>query len=102
MVGLFFIVVAGAGMTAFYMFRLWFMTFAGKPRDDHLYEHAHESPMYNGCAAGHTCGVYRCCRLEDAIYGEFGLEPLLSRLFRLASDRREAGSGLLLPLEWSG
>ncbi len=34
----------GAAITAFYMFRLWFMTFAGKPRDQHRYEHAHESP----------------------------------------------------------
>ncbi|HYV35466.1 MAG TPA: proton-conducting transporter membrane subunit, partial [Gemmataceae bacterium] len=33
-----------AGMTAFYMFRMWFMTFTGKPRDHHVYEHAHESP----------------------------------------------------------
>jgi NADH-quinone oxidoreductase subunit L len=32
------------GMTAFYMFRLWFLTFAGKPRDAHVHEHAHESP----------------------------------------------------------
>jgi NADH-quinone oxidoreductase subunit L len=31
-------------MTSFYMFRLWYMTFAGKPRDHHRYEHAHESP----------------------------------------------------------
>jgi NADH-quinone oxidoreductase subunit L len=33
-----------AGITAFYMFRLWFLTFAGQPRDEHVYEHAHESP----------------------------------------------------------
>jgi NADH-quinone oxidoreductase subunit L len=33
-----------AGITAFYMSRMWFMTFAGKPRDAHVYEHAHESP----------------------------------------------------------
>jgi NADH-quinone oxidoreductase subunit L len=26
------------------MFRLWFMTFAGTPRDHHRYDHAHESP----------------------------------------------------------
>jgi NADH-quinone oxidoreductase subunit L len=26
------------------MFRLWFYTFAGEPRDHHVYEHAHESP----------------------------------------------------------
>ena len=33
-----------AGMTAFYMFRLVFMTFSGSPRDRHRHEHAHESP----------------------------------------------------------
>jgi NADH-quinone oxidoreductase subunit L len=33
-----------AFMTAFYMFRLYFMTFTGQPRDHHAYEHAHESP----------------------------------------------------------
>src|SRR5262249_51193489 len=26
-----------AGITSFYMFRLWFMTFAGAPRDKHIY-----------------------------------------------------------------
>ncbi|GIW94798.1 MAG: NADH-quinone oxidoreductase subunit L [Pirellulaceae bacterium] len=34
----------GAALTSFYMFRLWYMTFAGSPRDEHRYEHAHESP----------------------------------------------------------
>ncbi len=33
-----------AFMTAFYMWRLCFLTFFGKPRDQHRYEHAHESP----------------------------------------------------------
>jgi NADH-quinone oxidoreductase subunit L len=33
-----------AGMTSFYMFRLFFLTFFGKPRDEQLYEHAHEAP----------------------------------------------------------
>ncbi len=33
-----------AGLTAFYMFRLVFMTFAGAPRDAHRFGHAHESP----------------------------------------------------------
>jgi NADH-quinone oxidoreductase subunit L len=42
---IFFVVAAGgAAMTAFYMFRLWYLTFVGKPRDEHRYEHAHESP----------------------------------------------------------
>ncbi len=42
--GLFYVAVGGAAITAFYMFRLWYMTFAGKPRDGHVYHHAHESP----------------------------------------------------------
>jgi NADH-quinone oxidoreductase subunit L len=33
-----------AGMTSFYMFRLCFVTFFGKPRDQHRFDHAHESP----------------------------------------------------------
>ncbi len=33
-----------AVLTAFYMFRLMFLTFTGQPRDEEAYEHAHESP----------------------------------------------------------
>jgi NADH-quinone oxidoreductase subunit L len=40
---LLFLAVLTALLTAFYMFRLWFMTFAGKPRSDKV-DHAHESP----------------------------------------------------------
>ncbi len=40
----FFAAAGGAAITAFYMFRLWYMTFAGKPRDQHRFDHAHESP----------------------------------------------------------
>ncbi len=31
-------------LTAFYSFRMVFLTFHGQPRDAHLYEHVHESP----------------------------------------------------------
>ena len=34
----------GASITAFYMFRMWYLTFAGTPRDPDRYDHAHESP----------------------------------------------------------
>jgi len=40
----FYAAAGGAAITAFYMFRLWYMTFAGKPRNQHRYDHAHESP----------------------------------------------------------
>jgi NADH-quinone oxidoreductase subunit L len=36
--------VMTAGITCFYMFRMWFMTFTGPPKDDHVHEHAHEAP----------------------------------------------------------
>ena len=44
--GVFFFLIAagGAAITAFYMFRLWYMTFAGQPRNQARYDHAHESP----------------------------------------------------------
>jgi len=35
--------IFGAGFTAFYMFRLIFLTFFGHARDHHAYDHAHES-----------------------------------------------------------
>lgn len=41
---LFFMPLVTAGITAFYMFRMWFMTFFGEPKDHHVHEHAHESP----------------------------------------------------------
>lgn len=41
---LFLLPLITAGITTFYMFRLWFMTFTGKPRDEHVHEIAHESP----------------------------------------------------------
>ncbi|MHB0867389.1 MAG: NADH-quinone oxidoreductase subunit L [Thermoleophilia bacterium] len=36
--------LVAAFMTAFYMFRLIFMTFHGEPRDQKAFDHAHESP----------------------------------------------------------
>ena len=41
---LFLMSIIAAGMTAFYMFRLVYMTFFGEPRDEEAYHHAHESP----------------------------------------------------------
>ncbi|MFL5240581.1 MAG: NADH-quinone oxidoreductase subunit L [Gemmataceae bacterium] len=41
---LFVLPLTTAGITAFYMFRMWFLTFTGRPRDEHVYEHAREAP----------------------------------------------------------
>ncbi len=42
---LYFSAVFTAFLTAFYMFRLFFVVFTGEPRDHHAYDHAHESPL---------------------------------------------------------
>ena len=39
-----FLPLATAGITTFYMFRMWYMTFVGRPRNMERYDHAHESP----------------------------------------------------------
>lgn len=41
---LFLLPLVTAGITTFYMFRMWYLTFKGEPRDHHVYDHAHESP----------------------------------------------------------
>jgi len=41
---LFILPMLAAGITAFYMMRLYILTFRGRPRDAHIYTHAHESP----------------------------------------------------------
>lgn len=73
---LFYAALGGAGITAFYMFRLWFMTFAGRPRDHHIYEHAHESPrtMYIPLVALAVLAVVAGWNI-----GGYGLAPLLEQ-----------------------
>jgi NADH-quinone oxidoreductase subunit L len=40
-----FVATVVAGMTAFYMFRSFFLVFEGTPRNQHMHDHAHESPV---------------------------------------------------------
>ncbi|MDE0085566.1 MAG: NADH-quinone oxidoreductase subunit L [Candidatus Poribacteria bacterium] len=42
---LFVMALGAAGITAFYMFRLIFMTFFGEPRNQEMHDMAHESPL---------------------------------------------------------
>lgn len=41
---IFVVMLISAGITAFYMFRLLYLTFTGAPRDQKKFDHAHESP----------------------------------------------------------
>ena len=40
---MFWVPIIIAYVTPFYMMRCWWLTFMGKPRDEHVYEHAHEN-----------------------------------------------------------
>jgi NADH-quinone oxidoreductase subunit L len=40
----FWLLIIAAFLTSFYSWRLMFMAFFGRPRDEHAFEHAHESP----------------------------------------------------------
>jgi len=42
---MFFLALITAYVIPFYMMRAWWMTFMGKPRDEHVYHHAHEIPL---------------------------------------------------------
>ena len=89
---LFYVAAGGAAITAFYMFRLWFMTFAGEPRDRHIYDHAHESPriMYYPLVLLSVFAIGAGWSIFD-----FGVQPLLEQA-RPAGILAEA-HGKLLP-----
>ena len=87
-------------MTSFYMFRLWYMTFAGEPRDHHRYDHAHESPrvMTGPLVLLAVFAVVR--RLVAAasmpgVLANFGVENLLEQARPVGTLGDKAG--VLLP-----
>ncbi len=82
----FWIATGGAAITAFYMFRLWYMTFAGKPRDEHIYHHAHESPwvMVGPLVILAFFAVVSGWTLT--YLGNFGLTPLLEQSRPLGTE----------------
>jgi len=72
-----FFVMAGGGaaITAFYMFRMWYMTFVGTPRDAHAYDHAHESPAIM-CGPLVVLAVFAISVAWDTSLAGYGLIPL--------------------------
>ena len=92
----FYTAVGGAAITAFYMFRLWYMTFAGEPRDHHIYEHAHESPkvMYRPLIVLAVFAALVGCTVPDwvPLVGGLGVQNLLEQ----ARPAGETGAGVLL------
>ncbi len=94
--GLFFYAaLLGASMTAFYMFRLWYLTFFGNPRDGHVYHHAHESPRVM------TVPLMILALMAIIVawpipWTDIGLKPLLHQSQPAGTAEGIAG-GLLLP-----
>jgi len=96
--------VAGACCTAFYMARLFTLTFFGEPRDAHAYEHAQESPRtmilpLAALATGAVLAVF--LGWPAAFGGSFRIEHLLAPALRFgqtatAEAAHHEGSPLLL------
>jgi NADH-quinone oxidoreductase subunit L len=91
----FYVALVGAGMTAFYMFRLWYMTFAGNPRDGYVHHHAHESP------ASMTVPLM-VLSIPAVVAGwtlpwSIGLRPLLEQARPLLGTGEAMKPGLLWP-----
>ncbi len=93
----FYAAAGGAAVTAFYMFRLWYMTFAGEPRDHHIYDHAHESPkvMWMPLVILAGFATFAGWTVPDwsPILGGFGVQNLLEQ----ARPAGEIGQGVLIP-----
>jgi NADH-quinone oxidoreductase subunit L len=66
----------GAFLTAFYMFRMMFLTFFGKPRDHHIYDHCHEEHIgFNSnipllILTVFTLGFWYCGTLTGQSFGK--------------------------------
>ena len=98
---LFLAVAGGAFLTAFYMFRLWFMTFAGTARDHHVAEHAHESPRV--MVAPLVVLAVLAVVAGWTLPGGFGLANLLEQARPAGTDATAAGGfvfgSLVVPAE---
>ncbi len=94
----FFAAAGGAAITAFYMFRLWYMTFAGKPRDQHRYDHAHESPpiMYVPLVILAVCAVTVAWGPNEAFLGSILAAAVFVATSMLSRRRRGEDSRITI------
>lgn len=112
---LFLIPLLTAGITSFYMFRLWFYTFLGRPRDQHLHDHVHESPremtgpllllavLAAGCAIGGEEGkLFKMLTFSEPVGVAHGVDGAAAHTVSLPShedvhhSHSAAGSAALL------
>ncbi len=113
---LFWMAVATAFLTAYYMTRLTCLVFLGKPRDKHVYEHAHESPrimtwplaalavlaVVAGLPGSPLMGGWlgRFLEFGRSLPGLVALGPAAEGAAHVAEGAAEAagGSGIVLPI----
>jgi NADH-quinone oxidoreductase subunit L len=100
---MFYLPIAIAYVTPFYMMRCWWLTFCGKPRDAHVHEHAHENwKMYVPLAilaAGTVWCSYSIFRplIADAAAVATNC-PTVVAIDGEAHSPAEAGGGAMLTL----
>jgi NADH-quinone oxidoreductase subunit L len=81
-----------AYVTAFYMMRCFTLTFLGKPRNQHLYDHAHESPiMWMPLAVLAVLSIFG---------GWIGIQTMLRNTIR--ETENVAGSKMVFATAWQG
>jgi proton-translocating NADH-quinone oxidoreductase chain L len=100
----FYLAAGGAAMTAFYMFRLWFLTFAGNARDHHRYDHAHESPptMYIPLVILATLAVVAAWGPKESVIGSIVIFVILTgiqlwRTLTTASGAKPSAAWMFWP-----
>jgi NADH-quinone oxidoreductase subunit L len=94
---LFWIPIAMAYVTPFYMMRCWWLTFMGQPRDEHVYAHAHESklmylPLVVLAAGTFFAGYY----LFRPMVADAAPQPFLTAAFDGVAEETEAAHGTLI------
>jgi NADH-quinone oxidoreductase subunit L len=95
---LYYVAVLGAAMTSFYMFRLWFLTFTGPPRDRHVYDHAHESPKVM-CVPLVVLAVFALVAGWSIPGTQLGIEGLLEQARPVETEARVSGGPVLAGLD---
>ena len=98
--------IVTAGLTAFYTFRAIFIAFHGQPRDQHLYDHAHESHnpilfallVLAGLALlGGLLGLPAALLHEIGVDVPHFMEEWLAPIYAVAGHGAEAGAEHHLP-----
>ncbi|MFH1419141.1 MAG: NADH-quinone oxidoreductase subunit L [Planctomycetota bacterium] len=92
-----------AYVTPFYMMRCWWLTFCGKPRDEHVYDHAHENwkmfvPLVVLAGGTVFCSYFVFRPLIDNAAAVASDSPTIVAFDGAAHGIAEAGDGAMMTL----